>query len=373
MSNEEYYGSDERIEQVKTKEETDRKCPRCEGTMDYNPQTKGLKCPYCDYEEEIPTNCDFNESAEELDFYSAEQTGNCNWGVEKKTVICKSCGAESVYDALEISNECPYCGSNQVMEEKGKDTLAPGGVIPFVITAKEAAARFKGWIKRQIFCPRKAKESAKPKAFKGVYLPYWTFDTHTESEYTAQYGKHRRIRGNDGKDKIVTDWYGTSGYYTENIDDQLVIGTNRHDDNMLRKIEPFNTADNKTYKPEYVAGFISERYSIGLKDAWESAKKFISSRLRSNIRQKIIRAYNADDVRNLNIRTSYSNITYKYLLLPIWISSFRYKDKIYQFVVNGQTGEVAGKTPISPLRVAIAVILGIILAVLFYYFFVYQQ
>lgn len=369
MSNDGYYESDEYIKHVDTKDETDRKCPNCEGTMDYNPETKGLKCPYCGYEEEIKINDSNLDKAQELDFSLAEQKGNCDWGAGKKVVICESCGAESVYDELQISNECPYCGSNQVMEEKGKETLAPGGVVPFVITAKEAAVRFKGWIKRRLFCPRKAKQSAKPKAFKGLYLPYWTFDTHTESDYTAQYGKHRLVKDDDGKDEIVTDWYRTSGTYTENIDDQLVIGTNRHDESMLRKIEPFNTADNKTYKPEYVAGFIAERYSIGLKDAWEKAKGFISSRLRSNIRSKILRNHNADEVRNLNIRTSYSRVTYKYLLLPVWISSFRYNDKIYQFVVNGQTGEVAGKSPISPLRVAIAIIIGIVVIGLVYYFY----
>ena len=97
----------------KTKEETDRKCPQCAGTMDFDPATGGLKCPFCDYEEVIQ---------------QAEETANCNWGVETKTVICKMCGGESVYDALQIAGECPYCGPNQVMEEKGKNTLAPGGV-----------------------------------------------------------------------------------------------------------------------------------------------------------------------------------------------------------------------------------------------------
>lgn len=369
MSNDYNYDTEESVKQVKTKEQTDRKCPQCEGTMDYNPQTGGLKCPYCDYEEEIIEHQDSYSTAEELDFYSAEETGNCNWGVEKKTVICKSCGAESIYDALQISDECPYCGSNQVMEEKGQNTLAPGGVVPFKVTVKEAAEKFKGWIKRQWFCPTKAKESAKPDSFKGVYLPYWTFDTSTYSEYSAQYGKRRRVYEGDGKYRTVTDWYSTSGTYSKSIDDQLVIGTTKHDENMLRNIEPFNTAANKAYKPEYVAGFISERYSIGLKQAWEKAKSMISIFLRGEIKQQILARHNADDVRSLSVSTRYSDITFKYLLLPIWISSFRYKDKVYQFVVNGQSGKVSGKIPISPLRVAIAVILAIIVAFIFFYIY----
>ncbi|MGN1096073.1 MAG: hypothetical protein ACI4QR_06760, partial [Eubacteriales bacterium] len=111
----------------------------------------------------------------------------------------------------------------------------------------------------------------------------------------------------------------------------------------------------------YVAGFASERYSVGLKAAWEKAKNFIKNRLFSNIERKISSQYATNHVDSLNVKTSYRNITYKYLMLPVWISSFTYKGKIYQFMVNGQTGKVSGKAPISPLRVAIAVLIGIAL------------
>ena len=84
--------------------------------MDFDPATGGLHCPYCDHMEEIPPSENVPQKAEELDFASAELTGNCDWGVAQKTVTCKSCGATSVYDALEVASECPYCGSNQVME-----------------------------------------------------------------------------------------------------------------------------------------------------------------------------------------------------------------------------------------------------------------
>ena len=117
----------------KTKEETDKKCPQCGGTMSFDPKTGGMKCPYCDYEEEIIQEEELPKEAVELDFSKAEETANCNWGVETKTVICKMCAGESVYDALQIAGTCPYCGSNQVMEEKGKNTLAPGGVCTFKI------------------------------------------------------------------------------------------------------------------------------------------------------------------------------------------------------------------------------------------------
>jgi hypothetical protein len=120
------------------------------------------------------------------------------------------------------------------------------------------------------------------------------------------------------------------------------------------------------YNPEYVAGFASERYSVGLRAAWEKAKEFIASKLRRNVESYIRRRHHADRVDSLVLNTKHRNVTYKYLLLPIWMSTFTYKGKIYHFMVNGRTGKVSGKYPISPLRVAIAVVLGMIALAFFF-------
>lgn len=345
-----------------TMEETDKKCPSCGGVMDFDPQTGGLACPYCGHTESIPVNEEEPGAARELDLAGADHVENCNWGVEKKTVICKACGAESVYDALEISAVCPFCGSNQVMEASNQETMAPGGVVPFQITDKKASELFKAWIKRKWFCPRLAKESAKAKNFKGVYLPYWTFDAKTTSKYSGEYGKDKRVKGSDGEEHTETTWYPAKGQYAEDFDDELICATTNHNQSMLVGIEPFRTAENKAYKPEYVAGFAAERYAVGVKEAWEMAKDVIKGKLRDNISGKIRREKDADHVRNLKVETVFSGLTYKYLLLPVWISSYKYKDKVYQFMVNGQTGKVSGKTPISIPKVIIT-IAGVILII----------
>ncbi len=345
---------------AKTKEETDRKCPQCSGTMDFDPKTGGLKCPYCDYEEKITETRADAGTADELDFSKAEETANCNWGVETKTVICKMCGGESVYDALQIAGQCPYCGSNQVMEEKGKNTLAPGGVCVFRIDKKTAGENFNKWLGKRFFCPKIVKQTAEADKFQGIYLPYWTFDADTVTNYTARYGIDRQRRKSDGSTETVTDWHHTNGTHRQFIDDELVNASTQHDRSLMAGLEPFNTKDNVAYKPEYIAGFASERYAVGLKEGWEKAKHSIYGKLRNTIRHRIRQEKRADRVDNLNMNTVYNNITYKYLLLPIWISSFRYGDKTYQFMVNGQTGKVAGRTPIDKLKVALCVGLGIL-------------
>ncbi len=119
---------------VSTMAETDKKCPSCFGVMEFDPETGGLSCPYCGHTEAIPANSRQREAAVELPLGSAEQTENFDWGMETKIVICKACGAESVYDALELASVCPFCGSNQVMEASDQNAMVPGGVVPFQIT-----------------------------------------------------------------------------------------------------------------------------------------------------------------------------------------------------------------------------------------------
>lgn len=357
---------DENINSTKTREETDRKCPACGGVMDFDPESGGLHCPYCEYREEIRQKA----SAVEQDFADAEKTGSFDWGAEKKTVTCQSCGAVSVYDVLQISDECPYCGSNQVMEEKGADSLAPGGVVPFKLTVQQAGARFKNWLKKDLFCPSKAKKSAKAEHFKGVYLPYWTFDAQTSTNYSGAYGIRRIRRDSKGNVHTHTDWYPTMGVLERFVDDQPVLASTRHDEEMLRELEPFDTARNLAYKPEYVAGFVSERYSVGLKEGWERGKARIQDWLKQQVAEKIRREHNADQVVVEQSFTAFSDVRYKYLLLPVWLSSFTYKGKVYQFFVNGETGKVAGKAPVSGLRVALALLLG--LAVLAFFFWLWS-
>lgn len=357
---------------VDTKEETDKKCPQCGGVMNFNPSTGNLKCPYCDYEETIKVEKDISKKAEELDFYEAEHTANCNWGIETKTVLCKACGAESIYDALQTSAVCPFCGSNQVMNANDKDTMAPGGVVPFNISDKQASELFHKWIHKRWFCPKLAKDSAKPKRFKGIYLPYWTFDTDTFTSYRGEYGIDHTRKDKDGNTHVETTWHRTSGTHSEFINDELVLASTNHDMSMLQKLEPFNTEDNKSYKPEYIAGFVAERYSLGLKDAWKKAIVSIKSDLKHNISNEIEMEHHADRVRNLDINTEFNNITYKYLLLPIWVSNFKYNDKVYQFMVNGQTGKVAGKTPISIPKVIITVVGVIAIIAILYYLGVFS-
>ena len=368
--------NDQNFDEVKkadTLDETDKKCDACGGTMDFDPKTGMMVCPYCGNTVAIEEECFTPQRAEELSFADAEERGNCDWGSEKKTVVCKNCGAETVYDSLDTAGVCPYCGSNQVMEASDTHTLAPGGVCPFRFDAEEADARFRKWIKNRWFCPFDLRKNAGRVNFNGIYLPYWTFDSQTESHYTARYGIVRTIvvgRGENRRTHTYVDWYFTRGRYDKFFNDCLVQGSERHDAALLNQIAPFDTEDNLAYRPEYLAGFGAERYSIGLDTAWSSAKNRIERTLHDCVVQEIRWRHHADRVESLRMQTSHNDVTFKYLMLPVWMSHYEYKGKTYHFMVNGQTGKVGGKAPLSFWQVLLAV-LGVAALVVIMYLLLY--
>ena len=339
----------------RTEKETDKKCPNCGATVFFDPATGGMHCDYCGYTCELPSANDENEICE-MDFESALHTESFDWGEQKKEVQCKQCGAVTVYDALETAAVCPFCGSTSVMPAAAENTIAPGGVCPFSVTKEQAGERFTRWLKGKLFAPRKAKKSASPEAFQGVYLPYWTYDAQTTSNFTGRAGYDHTVKDKDGKNQTETDWHHVSGIYQEFFDDVTVMASKRQTDSGVRACEPFDFSKLVPYSPQVVAGFIAERYSIGLQEGWESAQRTIQSRLHSDIQSYIRRRWNADHADSVHFSTLYSNITYKYLLVPTWISSFKYKDKIYQFAVNGQTGKVGGKAPVSAWRIILFIL-----------------
>ena len=213
---------------VQTEEATDQKCPNCGATVIFDPASGKMHCDYCGFECEIP-KAEEEKQVCEIDFNSTLQKSSFEWGVEKKSVQCKSCGAVSIYDVLETASVCPFCGSNQVMPAAEQNSIAPGGVCPFSVTKEIAGSAFTKWLSKKFFAPSKAKKSARPDAFQGVYLPYWTFDTLTFSRFTAKAGYDHKVKRN-GKTETETTWRDVSGFYKEFIDDETVIASKRHGD-----------------------------------------------------------------------------------------------------------------------------------------------
>lgn len=347
---------DEIIDQVELQMDSSlvTTCPQCGGTMSFNPVHDNLKCEYCQYEKEIETE-DFK--LQEYSFEDALTKGYRTWNEDDiKTFQCKNCGAEIIVSPENQAQFCNYCGSSHIIQMQNEDTIPPHYLIPFKVDGKSAASGFKNWIKKKWFAPRDLKTTLKNDKLMGTYIPHWTYDSETKSFYTAQRGDHyyvTRMRVVNGKSQPYqerhTRWTPVRGNYQHFFDDVLIKASNKVDERLLKKIQPFDFSLLTPYKPEYLSGFYAERYSIGLETGWSDGKVEIDHRLQGFITNKI----GGDTVRYLDVKTDYDAITYKHILLPVWLSSFTYKDKVYQFMINGQTGEVQGEYPKSIVKIAL--------------------
>ncbi|MGI6344545.1 MAG: hypothetical protein ACOX18_05710 [Bacillota bacterium] len=343
-------------------------CPQCGANLTFDPDAQSLHCAYCGYQLEIEGEM---SEAREYDLAEAEALASQNWGQDTEVVQCSNCGAQVVLEANQTAQRCSFCGSAHVVRQDQLPGIKPESLIPFQVSTATARQAFSKWIGSHFFAPSDLKSSHQAGTLSGVYIPFWTYDAETYSLYQAQKGTYywvtqqvtvRRNGRNVTEMRRVrrTRWRHVSGTYAESFDDELVHASTRLDSVLADKVGRYDLSELREYRPEYLSGFVAEKYSIDVQEGWERARQAI----REKIRQGIIRQINGDEVRALQFTTSHDQVKFKHVLLPLWISAYTYRGKSYQLLINGQTGEVRGEAPVSAWKVGltVAAVLAFILA-----------
>ncbi|MDT4954784.1 MAG: hypothetical protein QOJ02_2922 [Acidobacteriota bacterium] len=340
-------------------------CPACGAILVFEPKDGQLACPYCGHKEVIPQSAEqvLERSYEEYLQPRAEQLQMLAAGALE--VQCSSCGATVTFVPPEVARECDFCGAKIVAQPKSADpTVAPEGVLPFRIPQPQATANVKQWISSRWFAPNALKKFATPEAIDGVYLPFWTYDANTVSYYTGQRGEYYYItesytetdsQGNtQTKTRQVrhTNWYPVNGTVTRWFDDILIPASKSLPVNRLNALEPWDLAEIKSYEPAYLSGFKAQRYQVQLGEGFEQAKVIAAGVIQGDVRQDI----GGDEQMISDIKTSYSAITFKHLLLPVYAGAYRLNQKVFQVVVNGRTGEVQGDRPYSIWKITLFIL-----------------
>jgi hypothetical protein len=209
----------------------------------------------------------------------------------------------------------------------------------------------------------------------GVYLPYWTYDAHTTTFYKGQRGEYyyetQTYTERDAQGNMVTKtrqvrhtrWYSASGEVARWFDDLLVPGTTSVPSNRLAQLDPWPLDALKPYDPAFLAGYKAQRYVIKLETGFEQAKQFMAPIIESDVRKDI----GGDEQSISELATSYSAITFKHILLPVYIAAYRFNNKVYQVLVNACTGEIQGERPFSAWKIAGLVFLILIVIALIYF------
>ena len=328
-------------------------CPNCGGKTAFDPKTQKLKCPYCFSEFEVSRE----SSTKERDL--RDLLINAKVWNATEVVQCENCGSREVISKGEISTHCAFCGTTNIVKTQEIVGMTPHGICPFQIELNRAGSLATTWAKKRWYAPNAFKKSADAKALKGLYTPAFTFDCETETRYKGVLGRKKEevtIRNGTRHTSSYMTFFDISGNYARKFDDLLVHSSPNIPNTMISKMEPFPTNAALDYDTKYLAGYTATTYAKDGEQTWKECKQKVSS----IVRREILRKYTYDKVEKFEADTQYFNTKFKYLLLPVYVGHYTFKKKNYNFYVNGSTGKVAGKAPVSPWKVLLAVLGGLL-------------
>lgn len=314
----------------------DFKCPMCAGILRYDSESGKLLCDNCGHTQDI------------LEAPEVERDEEDTIAPEDQEFVCDSCGAVLVADPEVTSTCCAYCGSNVAIGERLKGKFAPDKVIPFTVSKEEAKAAYKKWAKNGLLTPRDFMTEKRLGEITGIYVPFWLYDMNVSAEAQCLCTKKRSKRQGD---YIIqeTDYYNVYRQANLNYEKVPADASVKMDDTTMDCLEPYNYAELKNFTPEYLAGFQAERYGMNAEE--------LSGRVKGRVRN-YAEQYLASTI------TGYASVTYQkrecvaeemkhyYTLLPVWILQYKYKGEEKSYTMNGQTGKIVGKAPISKGKIA---------------------
>ncbi|MDR1535282.1 MAG: hypothetical protein LBU64_09325 [Planctomycetota bacterium] len=354
-------------------------CSNCGGSLLFHPGATSLKCPYCGTENTIALNLRESSYLKENDFLAAmeeEEKKSGETAPSADSVSCRGCGAVVSLGNQRSSDCCPYCGNPLSTQNRNSFRLNVQAVLPFAVDSEKALTAYREWIATRWFAPNDFRlRATRSETMNGLYMPYWTYDARTNTRYSGQRGdayyetrmvmvEHNGKRGLEPRQIRKIRWTRVSGEVEIFFDDILIPASKSLPEHLQNKLEPWNLDKLLPFKEEFLAGFVTESYQVGIKDGFKAAQLRVGPEIGEAVRRDI----GGDEQRIESSDTSYSNVTYKHILLPVWLSAYAYGGSIYRFMINAQTGEAIGDRPWSVWKIAFAVLAaGAAVAALGYY------
>lgn len=348
-------------------------CDNCGADLRFDPDSGKMLCDHCGATKDIAGSGPWTGgSIREIDFQTAIADRLPMQELEETRVSkCPNCAAMVEFDPGVHAAECPFCATPVVTDTGPNRHIKPKGLLPFALNEKDARKAMTDWFGRLWFAPNGLQDYArKGRKMTGIYVPYWTFDADTKSSYRGEHGtvyyETRQVVRN-GKTETVrvakVRWRPASGQVARFFDDVLVLASRSLPKKYTDALEPWDLSALEPYQPEFLAGFRAEAYSVELDEGYQEARSYMDSIIMRDVKFDI----GGDRQRVHNIDTRISDVTFKHVLLPVWLAAYKYRGKSYRFVVNGRTGAVQGERPWSAWKIAFAVILGLIVAAAFGY------
>lgn len=326
-------------------------CPQCGGRMTFSISAGVLTCEYCGYEQSDTAvrgvGAVADRAEQVFDFVMPTRHGHA-WAEAQHRLSCQHCGALTILPPGRKAMQCAYCGSNQLVESSEYQELIDPQVIAVMqIDEKAAVQRVQEWLGKGVFTPDTLTMAGQRVRLRPAYYSFWTFDGTIEVRWTCE------VAEGSGNSKR---WTPRSGVEMQFFSDALVQGVKALSDRELASIEPFNLVEVEQFKAGHLAGWPAIFYDRSLSDASLVGRQKVMKQMRSQLYDLI---EIGREKRNVNFGAgSWSGLTFKHILLPIWMGAYQFQGKEYHVLVNGQTGKVGGDKPRDTFKLIFAILIA---------------
>ena len=318
----------------------DHKCLACGSKIEFNPKTQKWNCVYCHSK------------------FNIDDFGKTHFSKEHEIIEvyrCPDCNAEIIADKNTSATFCIYCGNTAILKDKLEGKFRPQGIIPFTVTKEDAIFEFQKHIRKKILASKTFLKNCNVEKITGIYIPYWVNDLEVDVKFNG-YGyknpKYDPITSTYSIEKVLDKRHLKVDF--ENIP---IDGSIKLDNEIMFNIFPYDMKKIQEYHHAYLSGFFAEKYDDNLEKNLATLKEKSYSTVDKAIKDSV-QIYNEFSLIEKNIKIS--NIKSKYILVPVWMINIKYKNKIYPFVMNGQTKEFVGDIPISNFKMFLLVILTLL-------------
>ncbi|MBQ7581093.1 MAG: hypothetical protein IJU39_07300 [Clostridia bacterium] len=327
------------------------KCPQCGGKLEFDAKTQKMKCPFCDYsvDPEISEVGETKNGSENPNWDFSAKMLNDLEADELKSFVCTSCGGEIMTEKTTAATHCPYCGNPVVLSERISGSIRPDCIIPFKVTEQEAKEEFRKFIKSRRFAPSSFGKESRLEKIRGVYVPFWLFDSDVfvSGDFEGRKVRHWREGNYDCREVSYYSVYRSGEIKFQNVP---IDASKKMPDDLMDSIEPFDVSKAQDFNTEYLSGFLADRYDMPS----DVCSKRANECIRETAKASIISTVTGYD--SVSTKSSVFNIIperTKYALFPVWILNVSYHAQKYRFSMNGQTGKFVGNVPISKPKLSI--------------------
>jgi predicted RNA-binding Zn-ribbon protein involved in translation (DUF1610 family) len=340
-------------------------CTACGGDLEFHIGQQLLVCPHCGNRQQIVEDDD--RVVAERDLHQAvaglrsEAAGRTVHQVAgEKEVVCQNCGGHTTFTGTLTSTRCPYCATpiqrDDIYEAPAR--LAVDGVLPFAVDEPTARQSIDQWIKSRRFAPSEFKKYNRTGSFASVYMAYFTYDAETTTDYDGRRGDTYTVTtgsGDNRRTETRVRWRHRSGRVRNRFDDVAVCANDGLERRHVNALEPWPTRTAKPFSAEYIAGHVCRTYDHDVEECFGEAEERMTSEIRTTVKRDI--GGDRQDIRRMDTR--YDSLSFKHLLLPIWLLTVIFQERPFQVMINGVTGEVEGQRPWSVVKIAVAVVVGL--------------